>query len=77
MMPAFPGADTDGSLNELLKSQARRIVNPSLRELMMGGAAQDISGINMSELTPYEFGQMMAFLQISSGITEFVRRGAE
>ena len=72
MLPAFPGAIGDGSLNELLRSQARAVLSPSLLERMKSGTTQDICGVRMTEITPYEYGQMTAFLQISHGITQFV-----
>ena len=72
MLPAFPGAIGDGSLNELLQRQARAVLSPSLLERMKSGTTQDICGVRMTEITPYEYGQMTAFLQISHGITQFV-----
>ena len=73
MLPAFPGAVGDGSLNELLRMQAKSVLSPSLRERMKKGTTQDICGVRMTEVTPYEYGQMAAFLQISHGITQFVK----
>ena len=73
MLPSFPGVIGGGSLNELLQTQAKNVLSPSLLERMKKGTAQDICGIRMTEITPYEYGQMTAFLQISCGITQYAR----
>ena len=74
MLPAFPGADPEGSLNAMLANQAAESLSPSLKDLMRSGSCWDASQISMSEMTPYEYGQLTAFLQISAGITEYALR---
>ena len=65
VLPSFPGCNEDGSLNLLFKEQ--------IREFLAGEKPENgCSRINTEELKPYDFARLMAFLQVSCGITSFI-----
>lgn len=61
MLPPFPGADPDGSLNEMARSSMRTLWKERTGTL-----------ITLDAMTPGDYGELVCFLQISSGITGFI-----
>ena len=61
MLPPFPGADPDGSLNEMAKSAMEALWRRTT------GTKLTLDG-----MTPGDYGELVCFLQISSGITGFI-----
>jgi hypothetical protein len=61
MLPAFPECGPEGSLNIMLQDAAKEYFNDSVGTKIM-----------LQELTPYDFGRFVAFVQISAGITAFI-----
>ncbi len=61
MLPVFPECGPEGSLNAMLQAAADDCFNES------GGTK-----IMLEEMTSYDFGRFVAFVQISAGITSFI-----
>ena len=59
MLPLFPGAGAEGSLNEMLKEQAEDNFGRGTR-------------ISLDQMSPHTLGELMAFLQISNGIVRWI-----
>jgi len=65
VLPSFPGCNEDGSVNLLLKEQIQKFFDGEKFD-------KRCSRINTEELKPYDFARLMAFLQVSCGITSFI-----
>jgi glucose-6-phosphate isomerase len=61
MLPAFPGCGPEGSLNIMLQTAAEEHFAETAGTKIM-----------LEEMTPFDFGRLAAFVQISAGITSFI-----
>lgn len=65
MLPSFPGCNSEGSLNLLLNEEADALFKG-------GDDHKPATMISLDELSPYSYGRLVAFIQISAGITSFI-----